>query len=90
MRRASRTDGNHAAIVAALRCVGCLVADCSRVGHGFPDVLILHRGTCQLVLIEIKTLKGKRTPDQVRFEARGWPVQIVRSVEEALAVVGIQ
>ena len=37
MRRAARTDANQAAIVDALRSVGCSVVSLSAVGKGVPD-----------------------------------------------------
>ena len=43
-----------------------------------------------IVLMEIKEPKGKLTPDQEQFLAE-WPeTVIVRSVEEALAAVGVR
>ncbi len=83
--RAARVDANHGSIVKALRRVGCLVVDTSRVGHGFPDLVCSMRR--RVFLIEVKTARGKRTEDQVYFEAQGWPVALVRTVDEALAVV---
>jgi hypothetical protein len=75
MRRRARTDDNQAAIVAALRQLGCEVADLSGVGDGLPE------------LFEVKTAKGKLRPQQQAFQAKGWPVQVVRSVDEAVDVV---
>lgn len=40
MRRAARTDGNHAAVVADLRALGWHVVDLSRAGEGVPDLLL--------------------------------------------------
>ncbi len=88
MRLRARTDANHAAIVQALRQVGCAVADLSQLGSGIPDLLVCRQR--ELWLIEVKTAKGKQTKDQLRFEALGWPVYLVRSSSEALAVVGIR
>lgn len=58
------------------------------MGNGCPDLLVgLGR---RLVLLEVKTAKGKLTPDQELFDAVGWPVRVVRTVDEALQAVGIK
>ena len=92
MRTRARVDANHGAIVAALRRVGCNVLDLSRVGAGCPDLLVSCRrrgGLPDLLLMEVKTAKGKFSADQRKFEALGWPVFVARSVEEALKIVGV-
>lgn len=101
MRYAARTDSTHRAIVDALRKVGCRVADTSRLG-GFVDLVVRttasptveagqwYAGPPQIVLMEVKTLKGKLTKGQAQF-LRDWPeVVVVRSVDEALAAVGVK
>ena len=76
---------NQAAIVEALRSVGWKVVSLSNNGGGLPDLLIA-RGY-ELRLIEVKQPKGKLTEDQERFIYRDqWPVTILRTVEEALAL----
>lgn len=90
--RAARTDANHAAIVKALRQIGASVFDASRVGGGFPDLVVGYRG--RNFLLEVKD--GKKSPSrrqlteaQVKFVAewRGhWAY--VQSVEDALELVG--
>lgn len=90
MRRAARTDANHSAIVGALRRVGCRVLDLSRVGAGCPDLLVSlpQRGRVpELMLMEVKTARGKLNAAQRTFEAAGWPVFVVRDVDEALRLV---
>lgn len=89
--RAARTDANHAEVVKALRAIGCSVADTSRVGGGFPDLVCGYRG--RNYLIEVKDGKkppsGRRlTDDQVKFvqQWRGYWA-CVQSVDEALEVV---
>ena len=102
MRMKARTDAGHRAIVQALRQVGCKVSDTSRVGQGFPDLVVrapmFYDGVAgeynwrfaRVLLMEIKEPKGKLTPDQEQFIAE-WPeTVIVRSVEEALAAVGVR
>lgn len=82
----SRTDSNQAEIVRALRQVGALVLSLHAMGHGCPDLLVCYRG--RLVLLEVKVRKGTLTPDQIAFHAI-WPVVVVRSVAEALTVLGV-
>lgn len=93
MRRAARTDANQAEIVAALRAVGAVVQDLSRVGEGCPDLLVSHGG--RMALLEVKD--GRKppsarqlTPAQVAWH-RAWraKVWVVSSVEEALSALGI-
>jgi len=87
VRRAARVDGNHAIIVDALRRVGCRVLDLSRVGDGAPDLLVRAPGQGDLMLMEVKAAKGKLNARQRLFEAEGWPVFVVRTVEDALRLV---
>ncbi len=104
MRQRARTDAGHKAIVQALRKVGCQVSDTSRIGGGFPDLVVrfiqrrdeneggvvYHHSWPRVLLMEIKEPKGKLTPDQEEFIAE-WPeTVIVRSVEDALAAVGVR
>lgn len=91
MRRAAKVDSNHGEIVQALRKVGCRVLDLSRVGQGCPDLLVsVANGKYgrDLVLMEIKAGRGQANAAQRAFEAQGWPVFLVRSVADALRVVG--
>jgi hypothetical protein len=89
MRRAARTDANHAEVVSALRRVGCMVHDTSQLGGGFPDV-IASIGR-RLALIEIKDgslppSKRRLTPDEHAFHERWKPHAIViSSVEQAIS-----
>lgn len=90
MRLRARVDTNHAEIVKALRKVGCSVYDLSRVGKGFPDLLVSFRNGNRrdLALLEIKAHRGRQTKAQLAFEAQGWIVYLVRTVDEALKVIG--
>ena len=83
-----RTDSNQAAIAASLRSFGCLVFPLHTVGHGMADLLV-KLPTNQLVLVEVKTEKGKLTDDQERLISQGWPVVILRSPDEAQALVSL-
>lgn len=91
MRRRARVDRNHSEIVNALERCGCSVQSLASLGRGCPDLLVGSRGAdgeSRNLLIEVKAPKGTPTPDQIEW-ASGWRGQmaIVRSVEEAIAVV---
>ena len=87
MRRAARSDANQPEIVDALRKAGASVYSAVSVGHGFPDIVIGFRGVNYLV--ECKSARGRLTKHQ-RIFLDDWNGQfaIVRSVEEALKVIG--
>ena len=99
--RARRRDANEAAIVDALRAIGCSVQPLDQ-GGGVPDLLVGRGGVT--LLLEVKNPestggakpgerrakgRGCLTADQVVwfFEWRGAPVIEVVSVEEAVAAV---
>ena len=91
-RRAARIDGNHTAIVDALRAVGCSVQSLAKIGEGCPDLLVGYRNAN--IVIEVKDgslppSAQKLTPAQKTWHA-GWKgrAHLVRNVEEALLVVG--
>jgi hypothetical protein len=62
MRRRARTDDNQAAIVAALRQLGCEVADLSGVGDGLPDLLV-----------QVAPVRGQDRDGQAQAAAAGVP-----------------
>lgn len=82
MRRAARTDGNKAEIVAALRQAGCSVYDLRMP----VDLLVGKNG--KTMLVEIKDKGGRYTPAQEAFMQtwQGGAVATVRDVEGALTV----
>lgn len=80
-RYARRVDRNHAAVRDGLRRLGYRVFDCSRLGGGFPDLLVLACG--RLVLLEVKMPGEGLTRDEEVFHSL-FPVSIVRNVDEAL------
>lgn len=91
VRRAARVDGNHAAIMLALRAIGASVADTSAVGQGFPDLVVGLRGRNWLIELKDGSLSPSRralTPAQVEFKAT-WRGQwaVVTSPDEALELV---
>lgn len=83
MRKYGKIDTNHSEIVAALRACGWLVLSLASMGHGIPDLLIYRAG--KYLLAEVKHGKGKLTSDQVDFHAV-WPVVILRTVDDVLAL----
>lgn len=91
MKHRAKYDGNHRAIVQALRDVGCTVLNLAMVGGGAPDILVARGG--KMWLLELKNPEGrdKVSPNQAEWHARwrGPKVVVCRSVEEALAAVGI-
>lgn len=82
-----RKDLNQNDIVDALEHCGCSVTDMSAAGEGFPDLLVTLAG--RHFLVEIKSDKGMLTQPQVEFHQKHTPVYIVRSIAEALRVVGL-
>ncbi len=93
MRRAARTDANHADIVAALRACGCSVLSLAPMGRGVPDLLCARAGISWLV--ECKD--GHKPPsarsltaDQDKFMA-GWrgEVYVCNGVAEVPQIVSL-
>lgn len=94
MRRKPRKDANHSAVVKALEMVGCKVQDLAAVGEGCPDLLIGIPTVRALAFVEIKDgdkcpSERRLTEPQKRWHAQwaGYPVHIVESVSDALAIV---
>src|SRR6266850_7283769 len=83
-----RVDVNQDAIVTALRKAGCSVLLLSRLGGGAPDALVARVG--KMWIMEIKTDGGTLAQSQLDW-IKGWNSQVhtVRSIEGALAVVGL-
>lgn len=79
-----RKDGNHDELVLAYESQGYLVKSTAMVGEGFPDVVIWHPSFPEgfVKLAEIKAEKGKFKKKQDTFREKGWPVDVVRSVED--------
>lgn len=77
-------DTNQQDIVNCYRRCGWSVAITSKVGDGFPDLVVANHGDDTLV--EVKYKKGNLRKKQIDFikNWRGKPVAIIRSVEEAV------
>lgn len=82
MKKHGRVDRNQGEIVDALRRCGWHWLNLSMVGGGCPDGIASKPGRIRFV--EIKTPKGKLTPEQAEFHKRVPDVQILRSVEDAV------
>ena len=90
MRRA-KVDRNHAAIVRALRDIGCSVQSLATVGDGCPDLLVGYHGVNHLLEVKdgSKPPSARQlTPDEGRWhtEWRG-DVVVVSDVDSAIGVV---
>lgn len=92
MRTAARIDGNHQAIVAALRKIGASAQSLAAVGKGCPDLVVGYRGIN--LLLEVKNPDADRgTPtklnaaEQEFYETWAGQVAVVTSAEEAVRVV---
>ena len=87
------SDSNCKPIVDALRAAGCVVVrlDPARDRHskGLPDLLVGVRG--RTFLLEVKDGNNDLNPNQQEWHNSwtGGPLRIVRSPEEALAMVGL-
>lgn len=88
MSYARKVDVNHSLIVKTLRDLGCSVFDTSRVGGGFPDIVVGKNN--KTILVEIKANeKSKYTPAQELFMMnwRGSAVARIDSVDSAIRLV---
>ncbi len=83
-----RVDTNHGEIVDALRKAGAFVQSLASVGHGCPDLLVIHRSRCYL--FEAKaTKKSRLTEDEALWHLMaGDVVHTVTTPEEALKFIG--
>lgn len=92
MRRAAKVDANQAAIVAALRGVGCSVQPLHAVGGGVPDLLVGKGGTNYLVEVKDGSLLplSRQLTDRQREWHDAWRgnVAVVKDEAEALTLVG--
>lgn len=85
MRRAARTDATHAPIIETLRKLGWLVADTHSLPNFVDAVAFKPTGAGGVRLLEIKS--GAKAPmtDSQKFMVRdGWPICILRSVQDAI------
>ncbi len=91
MRRRARVDANHGEIIRAFRKFGFSVADTSRLGAGFPDLVIAR--SKRTAVCEVKD--GTKVPSARRLTAPEaifkdeWKgtYLIVESLDDVLSVV---
>ena len=91
MTYAKRVDLNHQEIVKMLRSLGATVFDASRMGQGFPDLVVgyNHKHT---VLVEIKSGEKKKfTQAQLKFMAdwKGSAVTRINDVDGAIRLIKV-
>jgi len=88
MTYAKKTDKNQQEIMDALRKHGAFVVDMSKVGKGFPDLVIAYNNTT--ILMEVKSSpKALYTKEQLKFIANWTGGTLVRAndVQSALRVL---
>lgn len=83
-RLARRKDANQGEIEEALTTAGYHFVDTSRLGFGFPDLIVASKAG-QNVFVEVKMPGAKLTPDELKFHSR-WPnrIEIAYSAEQIL------
>ncbi len=92
MRRRGKVDGNHTAVVKALRQIGAVVQSLADLGKGVPDLLVGFRGRNHLLEVKDGALppsKRALTPDEAKWSTawKGAPVVVVYGPEEAIRTV---
>jgi len=80
-RRAAQRDQNERPIVELFRRAGWQV----ELTTTWDVTALAPSG--DVVLVEIKTPKGRLTASQKRLIDAGWPIHVVRSLEEANALI---
>lgn len=87
-RRAPKRDKNEPEIIQALRQCGAMVTQLS--GENVPDLLVIYQG--QVVLIEVKSAKGKLQDGQSKWittaSEHGVTAHVIRTVDEARRAIG--
>lgn len=87
-----RIDRNQPEIVKALRKVGASVQSLAELGRGVPDLLVAYKGVWYLM--EVKDGLQPESRRRLTEDEQNWhdsvraKVSIVKSVDEALAVIG--
>jgi len=93
MRRRARVDANQADFVSRIRKYGVSVLHMHTLGRGAPDLALGYRGANYFVELkdpEKTPSQQKLTPDELQF-FENWrgQVSVIRTVEEALELIGI-
>lgn len=81
----AKRDANEPEIVRTFHDLGCLV---HRLDKPFDLLVYVFKSLSDsLLLVEVK-MPGKHLNDnQEKSKAEGWPVHVIRSVDEAIALV---
>jgi len=90
MTYAKRVDLNHQEVVKTLRSLGATVFDASRMGQGFPDLVVGYNH--QTVLVEIKSGEQKKfTQAQLKFMAdwKGSAVTRINDIDGAIRLIKV-
>ena len=80
----ARRDGNEADIVDALVLAGCRVLRLDKF-----DLLVENTNTSKVYMLEVKTATGELTKAQHQLLEQGWPLQVVRTIDEARRACGL-
>jgi hypothetical protein len=95
LRRSGRKDKNHNSIISGLKYAGAAIIDLSSMGYGIPDILVSYHNV--LYLMEIKNpdnAYGRRgmnkNQKQWAERWRGKKPEVVRSIDDALKIIGIK
>ena len=81
----ARRDANEGPIVAAFRDMGCAVW---RLDQPVDLLVNVFKSMSERVILVECKLPGKDLNDNQRaFVAAGWPVHVIRSVDDAIALV---
>lgn len=81
--RAKRVDANHAEIRRTLEACGWRILG-THACAGFVDLVAWHPATEKLRLVEVKVRKGRFTKGQQELIDEGWPICVLRSVQDAI------
>ncbi len=90
MTYAKRVDLNHQEVVKTLRSLGASVFDASRMGQGFPDIVVGYNQ--QTILVEIKSGEQKKfTNAQLKFmgDWKGSAVVRINDLEGAIRLINM-
>ena len=86
-----KTDNNHKQIMAAFRSLGCSVHDTSRLGGGFPDLVVGINGVNILVEVKDGSLppSGRKLTEKEDEFFRKWKGKavIVSSINDVMPIV---
>jgi len=81
---AKRTDANHKEIVNAFKDLGCSIFDTSRIGMGFPDLVIGKNG--KTLLVEIKSSERSKFTSAQDLFMMNWKGSTVCRVHDLAGV----